>query len=87
MQRNSYNLPDFEIISHLGSRSSPIENGTGAGSVSATVTGDALKLVPVNRQASIDIELPNSADLSEITVTVTGVYNKKSNEKILFEKI
>lgn len=48
----------------------------------ATVTGDALKLVPVNRQASIDIELPNSADLSEVTVTVTGVYNEKSNDKI-----
>ncbi|XP_023727803.1 filamin-C isoform X3 [Cryptotermes secundus] len=56
----------------IGSRNSPTENGTGAGSVPATVTGDALKLVPVNRQVSIDIELPNSADLSEVTVTVTA---------------
>lgn len=43
----------------------------------ASVTGDALKLVPVNRQASIDIELPNSADLSEVKVTVTGTYDEK----------
>jgi hypothetical protein len=70
------------LIFSIGSRNSPIESGTAAGSVPATVTGDALKLVPVNRQASIDIELPNNADLSEVTVTVTGVYNEKINDKI-----
>jgi hypothetical protein len=47
-----------------------------AGTVPATVTGDALKLVPVNRQAFINIELPNAADLNDVTVTVTGVCKK-----------
>ncbi|KDR11639.1 Filamin-A [Zootermopsis nevadensis] len=58
----------------IGSRNSPTESrtGNGAGSVPATVTGDALKLVPVNRQASINIDLPNTADLNELTVSVTA---------------
>jgi peroxiredoxin len=52
--------------------------------VPASVTGDALKLVPVNRQASIDIELPNSADLSDVKVTVTGKYHEKTIIKYQF---
>jgi hypothetical protein len=70
-------LPNFEIYFQLESRNSPTENGTGAESVPASVTGDALKLVPVNRQVSINIDLPNSADLSEVKVTVTGMNNER----------
>jgi hypothetical protein len=51
--------------------------------VPATVTGDALKLVPVNRQATININLPDTADLNDLTVTVTGGYGEKSNINIL----
>lgn len=47
-----------------------------AGTVPATVTGNALKLVPLNQQASINIELPNASDLNDVTVTVTSVYGK-----------
>jgi hypothetical protein len=76
--------PFLDIASSTGSRNSPTESRTGnvAGSVPVTVTGDALKLIPVNRQASIDIDLPNTADLNELTVTVTGVHSEKSDANI-----
>lgn len=74
----------LDIDSPTGARNSPTESrtGNGVGSVPATVTGDALKLVPVNRQASINIDLPNAADLNELTVTVTGVFREKSNANV-----
>ena len=64
--------------SPTGSRNSPTESGTVnvAGTVPATVTGNALKLVPINQQASINIELPNASDLNDVTVTVTSGYRK-----------
>ena len=64
--------------SSTGSRNSPTEIGTVnvAGTVPATVTGNALKLVPINQQASINIELPNASDLNDVTVTVTSAYGK-----------
>jgi hypothetical protein len=76
----------FDINFAAGSRNSPTENQTGNGAVSvpATVTGDALKLVPINSQASINIELPNTADLNDVTVSVTGVYNEKKMLKYQF---
>lgn len=63
----SYNF--LQDTYHLGSRSSPIASST----VAATITGDALKLVPVNRQASFNVEFPDgNADLSDVSVSVTG---------------
>jgi hypothetical protein len=64
--------------SSTGSRNSPTESGNVnvVGNVPATVTGDALKLVPINHQASINIELPNASDLNDVTVTVTSTYRK-----------
>ncbi|KAJ4429010.1 hypothetical protein ANN_26006, partial [Periplaneta americana] len=57
------------------SRNSPTDNrsGNGTGSVPATVTGDGLKLVPVNRQSTINIDLhDNVADLNDVAVIVTA---------------
>ncbi|XP_049948482.1 filamin-A [Schistocerca serialis cubense] len=52
-----------------GNRNSP----TGLGIVQAFVTGDALKLVPVNRQSSFDMELPESGgDLADVSVNITS---------------
>ncbi|XP_069676636.1 filamin-A isoform X2 [Periplaneta americana] len=59
----------------IGSRNSPTDNrsGNGTGSVPATVTGDGLKLVPVNRQSTINIDLhDNVADLNDVAVIVTA---------------
>jgi hypothetical protein len=53
-----------------------------AGTVPATVTGNALKLVPINQQASINIELPNVSDLNDVTVTVTSTLRKLVQKQI-----
>ncbi|XP_063231927.1 LOW QUALITY PROTEIN: filamin-C [Bacillus rossius redtenbacheri] len=40
--------------------------------VSAVVSGEALELVPINRPASISVELEDKSDLAELSATVTA---------------
>ncbi|XP_068086528.1 filamin-A isoform X1 [Anabrus simplex] len=67
MTVNTSQKSSSSSLLNTGSRLSPM------GTIHATVSGDALKLVPVNRQASIDLQLPDgSLDPSDVTVNITG---------------
>ncbi|GLH04453.1 Uncharacterized protein GBIM_10160, partial [Gryllus bimaculatus] len=78
--RNLLSYGSLESLANLAARpedsagaSQTASRGSPLGIVNAVVTGDALKLVPVNRQASFDIELPDgSTDPLDVTVSITA---------------